>query len=243
VEVFCQGKKSTLPPVASIAGGACHRLATEKDWNGYDVDYANCEFKVLTDEGLQVALEKPRVLVPGHLSQTGTHWHAECDKVMVDNRANILEKRAQTIADIVQNGSIVAKGCVDLKDAFAFNEPNGAQWYSGPEPKKMVVTTFAASKYDVRANANPHRNHPQFMHVFAGTVLAIALPPEDLVVHLDLVKWLKCSSTSLAGKPYFVLQTGFSLWVPYGWCVILTAIPSDTIQEDDDTPKKKAEKR
>jgi len=192
---------------------------------------------------LQVALEKPRVLVPGHLSQTGTHWHAECDKVMVDNRANILEKRAQTIADIVQNGSIVAKGCVDLKDAFAFNEPNGAQWYSGPEPKKMVVTTFAASKYDVRANANPHRNHPQFMHVFAGTVLAIALPPEDLVVHLDLVKWLKCSSTSLAGKPYFVLQTGFSLWVPYGWCVILTAIPSDTIQEDDDTPKKKAEKR
>jgi len=119
--------------------------------------------------------------------------------------------------------------------------------FKWPEPLKSVaIAPFmqvqSTERFSLELKAWPIRTTATLIQVMSGTFTAVLLEPESQLKHTNIAQWVHQADTTALGKEYaFHLAPGSSLFVPFGWLLMLTATSSEFVhtQLGVDLDKKK----
>ena len=232
VELFAvKGETVSPPPISKVCGDALFQRIEKPGSLGISVHYHG---PILDTNGLSdpACWAHPRLLLPvtDIKDEDKTHWHTECAKRIEENYDALMAKSNESIQTMSTNGAPGGCGSIAAAHAFAWN-PDGATddqlVFKCPGDVRMPVLTYTCGRAFFAYKYFAYRLHSMFIHVFSGTCVITLLPHHMVADSPNMLSFMnKAPSTTLSKCATFIVSTGSSLWVPFGWYPIVVGVPT-----------------
>ena len=223
--------------VIKVAGDMLYARHDKPGSLGISVAYASALLeKTMSMEKETYCL--PRLLLPPDDIEDKTlvsHHHTECYKRISENIDVFTAKGSEGLVSMRTQNHPSACGSVVAKSQFQWNSPDGEdgpKWFDAPKDVRVPVICQWVGHCCPAFRFFAYRLHQHFLHVIRGTCCIIVVPGSQIEEQADIFKYLKgLPATALAKCPAFTVQSGSSLWVPFGYFPLVIGAPTAGLSE------------
>lgn len=112
--------------------------------------------------------------------------------------------------------------------------PEGTEAPANPRGDiRVPVCTSRTGVVPLSCDSYPYKFFGSFLHCIRGRLVVAVLDGATVGQSADLDTWVKSRGTAFLSKsPVWLVRAGESVWLPFATLALITAVPSDKVDDD-----------